>query len=106
MSKTLDIDKVSEDIDYKLVPVEDSPNDQAWDVRILRGEFVETVIRFGNVAYDGINDCLKFNFMVIYSPDNDTTSEDVKLQGVAANILHDILDKAYAEGWLHMEEKN
>ena len=50
---TIDVDKVSEGIDYKLVPVEDSPNDQAWDVRILRGEFVETVIRYGNVAFDG-----------------------------------------------------
>lgn len=102
--KTIDVNKVSEGIDYKLVPVEDSPNDQAWDVRILRGEFVETVIRFGNVQFDGINDCLKFNFTVIYSPDPDVNSENVQLQTEAGNILGDILETAHAEGWLHMEE--
>ena len=52
MAKKLNLDKVSEGVDYSLIPVEDSPNDQAWDVRILRGDFTETVIRYGNVALD------------------------------------------------------
>ena len=46
------IQKVSEDIDYVLTPAEDEENEQAWDVRILRGSFTETVVRFGNIKFD------------------------------------------------------
>lgn len=106
MSKKLDVNKVSEDVDYKLVPVEDSSNEQAWEVRILRGEFTETVIRYGNVAFDGNRDCLTFNFMVSFSPDGDLTSENVDLQEHAADILEDILEKAHSEGWLVTKERD
>lgn len=106
MSKKLDVNKVSEGVDYKLIPVEDSPNEQAWEIRILRGEFTETVIRYGNVAFDGNRDCLTFNFMVSYSPDEDLTSENVALQERAADILEDILEKAHAEGWLVTKERD
>jgi len=101
----INVDKVSEGIDYKLIPVEDSPNDQAWDVRILRGDFTETVIRYGNVAFDGSRDCLTFNFVIVYTPDPEVTTEDVNLQEHAADILEDILEKAHAEGWLVAQER-
>lgn len=104
--KKIDLDKVSEGVDYSLIPVEDSPNEQAWDVRILRGEFVETVIRYGNVAFNEVKDCLTFNFKVVFSPDGDLTSENVDLQEFAADILEDILEKAHAEGWLITQERN
>ena len=35
----INVDKVSEDIDYKLIPAVGSENAQAWDVRILTGDF-------------------------------------------------------------------
>ena len=101
----INIDKVSEGIDYKLIPVEDSPNDQAWDVRILRGDFTETLIRYGNVAFDGSRDCLTFNFVIVYTPDPEVTTEDVNLQEHAADILEDILEKAHSEGWLVAQER-
>jgi len=101
----INVDKVSEGIDYKLIPVEDSPNDQAWDVRILRGDLTETVIRYGNVAFDGSRDCLTFNFVIVYTPDPEVTTEDVNLQEHAADILEDILEKAHAEGWLVAQER-
>jgi hypothetical protein len=31
----LNIDKVCVGLDYDLIPVEDSPNDQAWDVMVM-----------------------------------------------------------------------
>ena len=37
-----------ENIDYELTPASD--NEYGWNVRILVGPFVETVIRFGNLA--------------------------------------------------------
>ena len=54
--------KVTEDIDYQLIPSEGSDNDQAWDVRILRGDFAETVVRFGNIRFDDDNDCLNLRY--------------------------------------------
>ena len=105
MSKKLDVNKVSEGVDYNLIPVEDSPNEQAWEIRILKGEFVETTLRYGNVAFDGTRDCLTFNFMVTYSPDENLTSDNVDLQEHAADILEDILEKAHAEGWLVTHER-
>jgi len=101
----IDIDKVSEDVDYKLIPVDDAENDQAWEIRILRGPFVETVLRYGNVSFDGKNDCLRFNFMITYSPDPDLTTENVELQNFAGEILEDIIERAYNEGWLAMDDK-
>ena len=105
MPKPLNINKVSEGIDYQLVPVDDSPNDQAWEVRILTGEFTETVIRYGNVAFNEIKDCLTFNFMVRYSPDSELDSENLALQERAGEILEDILETAYAEGWAILNER-
>ena len=49
MSKTIDVNKVSEGIHYEMIPVEYVDNDAAWDVRILRGNFTETVIRYGTI---------------------------------------------------------
>ena len=34
----INLDKVSEGVDYELIPVEYVDNEAAWDVRILRGE--------------------------------------------------------------------
>ena len=40
-----------EGTDYELVPADgtEALNDQAWDVRLTTGSFVETVLRFGNI---------------------------------------------------------
>ena len=92
----MNLDKVSEGIDYELVPA-DADNDQAWDIRILKGDFVETVIRFGNIAYNAENDCLNFNFKIIYTPDDYLTTEDQRLQITAGDILEDVLESAIAK---------
>jgi hypothetical protein len=96
----IDVDKVSEGIHYELIPVEEHENDQAWAIRILRGDFVETVLRYGNISFDGKNECLRFNFMVSYSPEPNLTPDNIPLQMLAGEILEDILEKAYNEGWL------
>ena len=43
-------EKLEENVHYQLIPAEDTDNPQAWDIRILEGDYIETVIRFGNVA--------------------------------------------------------
>jgi len=92
--------RLLEGVDYQLVPSVEAENDQAWDVRILDGDFVESVLRFGNIAFDGENDCLKFNFMLVSSPDGDLNEDNEELQNFAANILSSVLEEAAAAGSL------
>tara|TARA_S200002703_G_C3714724_1_gene219549 strand:+ start:205 stop:522 length:318 start_codon:yes stop_codon:yes gene_type:complete len=99
------IQKVSEDIDYVLTPAEDEENEQAWDVRILRGSFTETVVRFGNIKFDDENGCLRFSFVVIYSPDSDLTEDNEELQVFVGDILESVLENAIADGQLITNER-
>jgi len=89
-----------EGVDYQLVPVGEASNQQAWHVRILTGDFVETVIVYGNVSFDGEEDSMRFSFSVVTSPEEGLTSASVPLQVKATYILENILEVAYNEGSL------
>jgi|SRR5210317_2477400 hypothetical protein len=97
--------KASEDIDYELTPAEDVENEQAWDVRILRGPFTETVIRFGNIALNEIDGCLNFNFVIISTPDETLTEDREDLQTFVGDILESVLENAIADGSLLENER-
>ena len=97
--------KASEDIDYELTPTEDVENEQAWDVRILRGPFTETVIRFGNIALNETEGCLNFNFMVVSSPDETLNEDREDLQVFVGDILESVLENAIANGSLLENER-
>ena len=94
------MNKLIEGQDYALAPASAADNDQAWDVRILEGDFAETVIRFGNIAFDGENDCLTFNFVIVSTPYDNLTTESAELQNRAADILASLLEEAAASGSL------
>lgn len=100
----INVNKVSEGIDYELIPCADSDNDQAWDVRILTGDYVETVVRFGNIALNGEMNCLNFNFIIISTPDGELTTENVALQEHVGAILEDVLERAMADGNVNLKE--
>lgn len=97
--------KVSEGKDYELTPSEGSDNDQAWDVRILRGDFAETVVRFGNIRFDDEKDCLLFNYVIQYTPDETLTEEREDLIMHVGDILESVLENAIAEGSLLENER-
>jgi hypothetical protein len=101
----INLDKMSEGVDYELIPVEYVDNEAAWDVRILRGEFTETVLRFGTIKYDGERDCLTFDFRVVDSPDGELDSSSEDLQEFSGDILEDILERGINEGWVYGTEK-
>lgn len=101
----IDIDKVSEGIHYELIPVEYVDNEAAWDIRILRGAFTESVIRFGTIRYDGVRDCLTFDFRVVTSPDEYLDSNNVELQDFAGAILEDVLERGMTEGYVYGTER-
>jgi len=80
-----------ENRDYELIPNSVDEN-EFWGVRILSGDFVETVIQYGTLRVE--NDHLKFNFNIVNSPDQDLTTENRDLQSVAKEILFSILEEA------------
>ena len=43
---------LKENVDYELIPSDD-PEDDAWSVRILKGDFVETVFQYGAIKLNG-----------------------------------------------------
>lgn len=100
----INVDKMSEGIHYELIPA-DFENDQAWDVRILKGDFVESVIRFGNVAINGKEENLTFNFDIISTPDVNLTTESIELQDAVGSILVDVIENAIADKQLVAEDR-
>ena len=79
---------MKENVDYELIPNQD----ESWDVRILTGDFIETLIAFDVVALDEEAEQMKFDFSVKYTPTDDVTSENYELQLFAADILFDVLE--------------
>ena len=86
---------MKENIDYELIPGEG----ENWDIRILTGEFVETVINYKQLQVADDGEHLTFNFNVVTSPDEDIDAEtNVDLQNTAAMILSDILENSVTRG--------
>ena len=78
--------------DYELIPDE---NPEWWKVRILTGEFTETVIQYSSLKiqypYDEKSDepPVTFSFDIIETPQDGLTEDD--MAHVAAPILYDIV---------------
>lgn len=88
---TFDIEKrMVENVDYELVPGEG----ENWDIRILSGDFVETVLQYQKLTVSEDEEYIRFNFDVLSSPVEDLTSENVGLQEYAACILSSIIENA------------
>ena len=85
---------VTESKDYELIPLEDDV--ESWGVRILTGEFSETIIKYGIVGFEGEGDdmMMKFNFDIISTPDEDLEVEtNIELQELARDILFTIFEE-------------
>lgn len=76
--------------DYELVPSDE--DEQAWNVRVLTGDFIETVLRFGSISInENAKGVMTFNFHVVSSPDPDLSTENVDLQQYAGDLLEAII---------------
>ena len=82
---------MTENVDYELVPSDWLENQEGWDIRILKGEYTETVLRFGKIKL--VDEHLHFNFDVIMSPD-DLTADDEELQVYAGQVLNALIERA------------
>ena len=90
------VDKLSEGIHYEIIP--SSLDEKGWDVWLLE-EFPETVIRYGNVAFDGKQDALTFNYNIVSSPDPELEIEgNFQFQEYCGRILSNIIEASIADG--------
>ena len=98
------LDKLSEGIHYEIIPQTDDT--RGWDVRLLE-EYPETVIRYGNVAFDGKRDALTFNYEIVSSPDPDLEIENnLTFQEYCGKILSSIIDKSITDGSMIAQDKD
>ena len=95
---------LSEGVHYEIIPQSDDT--RGWDVRLLE-EYPETVIRYGNVAFDGKRDALTFNYDIVSSPDPDLSIEtDLTSQEYCGKILSNIIEQSISEGTLLAQDKD
>ena len=78
-----------ENADYQLIPAD---NDDQWNVRILTGDFIETVFSFGKLKVAGEE--LQFTYDLHYSPIEELKEDDLDLQFVVKEILVSVLESA------------
>ena len=98
------LDKLSEGVHYEIIPQSDDT--RGWDVRLLE-EYPETVIRYGNVAFDGKRDALTFNYEIVSSPDPDLEVEtNLTFQEYCGRILSSIIDKSITDGSMIAQDKD
>ena len=98
------LDKLSEGIHYEIIPQTDDT--RGWDVRLLE-EYPETIIRYGNVAFDGKRDALTFNYEIVSSPDPDLEIENnLTFQDYCGKILSSIIDKSITDGSMIAQDKD
>ena len=98
------LDKLSEGVHYEIIPQTDDT--RGWDVRLLE-EYPETVIRYGNVAFDGKRDALTFNYEIVSSPDPDLEIENnLTFQDYCGKILSSIIDKSITDGSMIAQDKD
>ena len=76
-----------ENKEFELTP----GDDDYWHIRIKEGEFIESIISFGNIKIDEKEDSLKFDFTLHSSPDPDLTPDNTDLQWFAGKILESIM---------------
>jgi|TARA_B110000908_G_scaffold43019_1_gene52336 hypothetical protein len=76
-----------ENVQYELTP---GDNDH-WHIRIKEGEFVESIISFGEIVFNNTTDMMNFNITLHSSPDDELTVDNTELQRYAGKILESVL---------------
>ena len=95
--------QMKENFDYQLIPLEDDL--ESWGVRFLRGDWIETVVRYDAIALDQDEKCLKFNFTILKSPQKDISTEDRDLQIFAGKVLESVIESGLADGSVELQEE-
>ena len=98
--------KHKENETYQLVPGPEYA--QNWHIRILEGNFIETVIEVGTISFNEVDEgVLTYNFQIIETPDNTLTIDNPDLQLVVGEILEEIIHASIEnnDGSIQVREK-
>ena len=104
MLVSLDLQRKSEGVHYELIPSDE--HEQAWNVRILEGDFVETVLQYGAISFNKVREGeMNFNFSIVSTPDQDLEVSNLDLQKEAGDILQSVIAQAISDGSLMTKEE-
>ena len=81
---------MQENKDYELIPSTGDPD--SWTVRILTGEFNETVFQYLAIKVD--EEQISFNFDVIEAPSTYIVEDNQDLHKTVGEILIDIIESS------------
>ena len=82
---------MKENTDYEMI----TGTGENWDIRILTGEFNETVLEFSTLKVTDDGEHLSFNFDIVSTPIDDLDADtNFELQETAGLILENILETA------------
>lgn len=89
---------MKENVDYQFVP--SSENDQAWQVRLLTGEFSGCIIQYNTIRVNPSTEELRFDFSLVWSPFEEPidVNTNIELQEHAGVVLSYIIEDALEEG--------
>ena len=87
---------MKEGIHYQIIP--DREDEQSWNVRILKGQYTETVLKYGTVRFNEIPKNMSFDFKIVYTPDTELKVSNVVLQEFAGYMLEKIMAQGIEEG--------
>jgi hypothetical protein len=76
-----------ENTDYEMIPQDN--DDEFWAIRILKGDFVETVYKYNVITFK--DDKLHFDFDVITTPNDEATTDNIELQQTVADVLFSVM---------------
>ena len=96
--------RLTENVDYCFIPHESL--EDAWAVRIMSGDFIETVIAYNAIAFNEVKDCLTYNFVVVSSPDDNAVDTNEELQQKATEILEAIIEAGIEDGTVELKERD
>jgi hypothetical protein len=93
---------LKENEDYELIPGQN----EHWNVRILDGQFTETVIEFEKLKLTEDGQNLKFSFEIISSPDVELSKDNIDLQVYAKDVLSTIMHNFETDEGFTSDDRN
>lgn len=86
---------MQENEDYELVV----GDDDHWNIRIIKGEFTETIYRYGTVKVSEDGEHLKYDADVIFSPDEELNEDNEDFQKLTGEILLSVIQSSIDNNW-------
>jgi hypothetical protein len=93
---------MQENKDYTFIHHDEHPD--AWAIR-LENKYPETIIVFGEVAYDDKREAITYDFQIVESPDKDLSVQDVELQQHVGDILSSVISVGLEEGFVQATDR-